>query len=232
MSGSTRPRKPRSTRVSREILSRWIFGRKKGKSVIRSQHDVPPEKVVSFLDFVQALAIREVRVRHRLPLPRIREGGDEARQRYGIEYPLACRHTIDLFGDRRGAGHGHMLVRRPGDLEGIDDACFQLTGREKGHRMLTPVVEMFLDDLHFDPETGRATGYSPMIGPDCRVVLDPRRRFGEPVVEPGGYTAQSLWHATNTEGGIAEAAAAYGISAGEVLLANRDFDSLINWPVV
>ncbi len=59
---------------------------------------------------------------------------------------------------------------------------------------------------------------------DAKIVLNPHRRFGEPIVDPGGYTAETLWHATNIEGGIEAAAEAFGVTLDEVRLANRYFD--------
>jgi uncharacterized protein (DUF433 family) len=86
---------------------------------------------------------------------------------------------------------------------------------------------MFLKDLQFDPDTRFATEYNPMSDDKAKVVLNPRIRFGEPVIMPGGYTADTLWHATNVEGGIEEAAEAYGVTASEVTLANKYFDTLL-----
>lgn len=214
-------------RVTRPVMTRWVFGDNKGKSVIERQFRDSPEKVVTFLDFVQTLAVREVRNRHGLSLQRIRQGVDEARKRYGIEYPLACRHTIYLFSDQTGKGHGHIVIRRPEDDGGVEEQYIQLTGRGKGNLMMLPVVEMFLDDLQFDPGTGLASQFTPMVGENATVVLNPHRRFGEPIIDPGGYTAEALWHATNTEGGIEAAAEAYGVSVGQVILANKYFDMLL-----
>ena len=217
-------------RVSRRIMTRWVFGDIRGKPVIDRQlrDSSDSEKVVTFLDFVQTLAVREVRNRHGLPLQRIRQGVDEARRRYGIDYPLACRHTIYLFSDQKGQGHGHIVIRRPDDNDPIEDQYIQLTGREKGNLLMRTVVEMFLSDLQFDPKTGLASQYSPMSENGASIVLNPHRRFGEPIVDPGGYTAETLWDATNIEGGIEAAAEAYGVTVAEVMLANKYFDTLQN----
>ena len=214
-------------RVSTRVMARWIFGDKQGKPVIKRQLNDPSEKVVTFMDFIQTLAIREIRNRHRLPLPKIREGVEEATTRYNIEYPLARQHTIYLFSDQKGEAHGEILIRRPGDTDGIEEKYVQVTGRAKGNLMIPSVVELFLKDLRFDPETGFASEYTPMTDDGARIVLNPRLRFGEPVVYPGGYTAETLWHATNTEGGIQQAADAFGVSVGEVNLANKYFDYLL-----
>jgi uncharacterized protein (DUF433 family) len=214
-------------RVSQRIMTRWVFGAAGGKPVIERQLRDPSEKVVTFLDFVQTLAVREVRNRHGISLQRIRQGVDEARQRYGIDYPLACRHTIYLFSDLKGKGHGQIVIRRPDDDDSVEDRYVQLTGKDRGNLLMRPVVEMFLQDLRFDPTTGLASQYSPMYEGDARIVLNPHRRFGEPIVDPGGYTAETLWDATNAEGGIEAAAEAFGVTVGEVRLANRYYDTLL-----
>jgi uncharacterized protein (DUF433 family) len=209
-------------RVSQKMMSRWVFGDASGKPVIDRQLRDSSEKAVTFLDFVQTLAVREVRNRWGVSLQRIRQGVDEARQHYGIEYPLACRHKIFLFGDQKTKGHGHIVIRRADD-----DSYVQLTGKDRGNLLMGPIVEMFLEHLQFDPKTGLASEYCPMSEGVARILLNPHRRFGEPVVDPGGYTAETLWDATNTEGGIEAAAEVFGITVGEVRLANRYFDTLL-----
>lgn len=215
-------------RVSSRMMSRWVFGEASGKPVIERELRHSPEKVVTFLDFVQTLAIREVRNRHGISLQRIRQGIDEARQRYGIEYPLARPHTIFLFSDRKGQGHGQIVIKQPDDTDPVEDRYIQLTGNGRGNFLIRQVVELFLDNLAFDPETGLASRYTPLETPlGSSVVLDPRRQFGEPTVNPGGYTAETLWNATNIEGGIEAAAVAYGVTSDEVRLANQYFDMLL-----
>ena len=214
-------------RVSPKIMTRWIFGDSKGKPVVDSQLQDPSGKVVTFLDLVQTLAVREVRNRHKISLQKIRMAVDQARDHYQIEYPLACRHTIFLFGDQKGQGHGEIVIRLTGEI-GKEDRHVQLTGPGRGNLLMRPVVEMFLQDLKFDPRTRLASQYSPMTNGDASIVLNPHRRFGEPIVDPCGYTAEALWHATNTEGGIEEAAGAYGVTVAEVELANRYFDGLMS----
>ncbi len=213
-------------RVSPRMMTRWVFGDTQGKPVIERQLQDSKEKIVTFLDFVQALAVREVRCRYGLPLQRIRQGVDVARERYQLEYPLACEHRIYLFSDQQKSGHGHMVIRLEGDNEGFDDQFIQITGKDKGARLMRSVVEMFLDDLTFDPVTKFATHYRPMTDNGISVLLDPHRRFGEPLIEPSGYTAEALWHATNSEGGLEAAAEAFGVTIQEVEMANRYYDGL------
>ncbi len=214
-------------RVSPKVMHRWVFGDKDGQPVIKRQYCSPADDVVTFLDFIQTLAVREVRNRHGLSLQKIRKGIDAARERYGIEYPLAKRHTIYLFSDQHGGGHGEMVIKLPDDKDPIKNDYVQLTGKDEKNYLMVRVVEMFLDDLEFDPGTGLASLYEPITHKGAKIVLDPRRLFGEPVVEPGGYTARTLWNATNTEGGIEEAAEAYGVGREEVEVANIFYDNLM-----
>ncbi len=214
-------------KVSSNVMTRWVFGNSSGKPVIERQLRDSSEKTVTFLDLIQTLAVREVRQGYRVPLQRIRDGVDEAIQRYGIDYPLAKRHEIFLFGDPETPGHQHLVIRLEGDKAGTPLEYIQLTGRHKGNRLIGPVAEMSLNDLTFDPVSKLASRYRPMVDGDISVVLDPTRRFGEPLIEPGGYTAESLWHATSVEGSLDDAASACGLSVKEVEMANRYFESLL-----
>ncbi len=214
-------------RVSRRVMKRWVFGDSESRPVIDRQFSDSDGKVVSFLDFVQILAVREIRNRHGLSLQKIRRGVDAATERYGISLPLARQHTIYLFGDQRGEGHGEMVIRLPEDPNDLATQFVQLTGQGKESRLIGPVVETFLADLAFDPASNLASKYSPMTCDGASIVLDPHRRFGAPLVDPGGYTVEALWDATNVEGGIEKAAEAYGVGVAEVMLANRYYDGLI-----
>jgi uncharacterized protein (DUF433 family) len=214
-------------RVSRRMMTRWVFGGSDGKAVIERQLLDSDDKIVTFLDFVQTLAVREVRYRYRLPLPRIREGVDRARKQYGLKHPLAHKHRIFLFSDQQHQGHGHIVIRLENDQEGVEDQYVQLTGYDRCNFLFKPIVEIFLDDLTFDDNTELATQYRPMRDGRASVLIDPHRRFGEPVIEPSGYTVEALWHATNVEGGLEAAAESYGVAVEEVALANKYYDFLM-----
>jgi uncharacterized protein (DUF433 family) len=211
-------------RISTQKMKRWVLGTTGGEPVIAAQVG---NDTITFLDFVQTLAIREIRQRHALPLQRIREGIDEAREKYKLPYPLARRHAIFLFSDQRRSGHGHIVIRLEGDEDGLDDRYVQLSGKHKGNYLMKQVVEMFLDDLTFDATSHLASQYRPMRSTSTAVLMDPHRRFGEPIVEASGYSVEALWHATNAEGSLEAAASEYGVSVEEVELANKYYASLL-----
>ena len=192
-------------RVSPEMLRRWLFGSGRGTAVIDPQYD-SDEKLVSFLDLVQALAIREIRIQRSVPLKKFREAIKVARERFRLDHPFARRHCTYLWGNE--------LVIRPSG-----DEFVEASGRHRGQRLFT-FVEMYLKDLSFNPD-GLANRYQVYVSPaGVPVVMDPRKRFGEPLL-PSGYSVQSLWEAITIEGGIDRAAQAYGVPPAEVEAAYR-----------
>ena len=219
-------------RVSTRLMKRWIFGDSQGDSVVVPQIDEHDEgKVITFLDFVQALAIRSIRSNFKIPLQKIRQAVQQARDNFGVEYPFAMRHTTFLFSDKKLKGHGEIVIRIQGrGIENEDEfkeKYIQLSGKNRGNLMMNQIVEVYLDDLNFD-DSGIATQYCAWKQNEGTVVMNPHTRFGEPVIPSCGYTAQTLYEASINEGSLDAAAEAYGVSRDDVKLAWSYFDHLKN----
>lgn len=204
-------------RVKRPMMRRWVFGDGQGEPVITPQIQ-NDEKLISFLDFVQTLAIRTIRRNKLVPLQRIREAMDFARERFGMQYPFAMRHTTYLWGDS-------IVIVPPGADPNEEVKYVEATGRHKGSILLKPIVEVYLEDLSFNPATGLAEQYEIFERHGIPITMNPHRRFGEPLL-PSGYSARTIWDAVEIEGGVCEAATAYGISREEVEAAMRFLDAL------
>jgi uncharacterized protein (DUF433 family) len=58
-------------------------------------------------------------------------------------------------------------------------------------------------------------------------VMNPKHRFGEPLLEGCGYTPEVLFEAAKTEGSIEAAAKAYGVSKEQVEVCVDYFDYLL-----
>lgn len=213
----------RYARVTPQVVNRWVYGDNRGRAVLHAQ--IPEfgkgeENLVTFLDFVQAMAIRSIRhdqrFKKRISLQRIRTVVDLAAEEYKIEHPLARKHKTYLFEDD--------IVIRLDD----GDTLIQITGRYKKNQLLNEVVELYAEDLSYD-KTGLANRYVPMRSNDGNrsVELNPRVRFGEPVVCPCGYSVDALVGAVLTEGGENRAARAYGVAPEDVKLALRYNDWLL-----
>src|SRR5205823_770054 len=87
-----------------QTMGRWLFGDRQGEAVLRPQLAEANERIVTFLDFIQALHIRQIRTdtKYRIPLTKIREAIETARETYDVVYPLAMDHTTFLYGKEIG----------------------------------------------------------------------------------------------------------------------------------
>lgn len=85
------------------------------------------------------------------------------------------------------------------------------------------VAELYMKDVGFDPD-GLANLYTAYEWSEFVVKMDPRLRFGEPLLPTCGYSAQALWEASIAEGSIANAAKVYKVKEGEVETACRYID--------
>lgn len=201
-------------RVTTALMTRWLFGTASGDAVILPQFGTD-ERLVSFLDLIQTLAVREIRRHHKVPLPKFRQAIKFAEDTLGLYYPFARQHCTYLYNDD--------LVIRP--IQDKDDFV-EASGKRKGQRLL-PFVEMYLKSLDFAPD-GLAYKYRIFTSNHPKVVavtMDPKVRFGEPLL-PSGYTAMTIYGAIKTEGGVDQAAKAYGISVDEAEAAYQFADHL------
>jgi len=213
-------------RVPTRTLSRWIYGDATGEQVILPQlNESDSEKVVTFLDFVQTLAIRRIRQERRVTLPKLREAYFRAKEEFRVPYPLALDNTrIGLFGPPDDMSKQEIYIC----LEKSEDAVrqyFQLTGKKHGNQLLGEVVTTYSKRLIYD-ESGLASKFIAYKNDDGKIVMDPAIRFGEPFSEDIGYTARTLFDAYQSEGSVARAAEVYGVPPKQVELAVEFFDYL------
>jgi hypothetical protein len=200
-------------RIPPVTLQRWLYGNRMGKRVMRPEIPNSAEKFVTFVDFVQALAIHDIRVVHNVSLQKIRDAVDRAEKQYSVQHPFARKHTTYLF-------EGEIIIR----LED-DDSLIQVSGTHANQPVMQPIVELFLRDVGYDAE-GLVTWYRAYAWRNLEVRMNPRLRFGEPIVVSCGYSAQALAHACVTEGSIDSAASALGVTIDEAEIGLRYFDHI------
>lgn len=200
-------------RVRTQTLNRWLFGDAHGESVVAAQLKGGDEKLVTFLDFVQALAIRAIRMQYpKISLQKIRKAVDLATERIGVQHPLARVHKTFVYDERE-------IV-----LE-VDNQLIQLSGKFSGNLLIGPIAELYLERLEFG-EDGFASDFRAWGFDERCIRMNPHKRLGEPIVVSCGYTAHALWEASIVEGGIAAAAKAYGVAPDDVKLACDYYDHL------
>ncbi len=202
--------------IPTQTIVRWLFGMGGGQAVLSPQLS-EEDKLVTFLDFVQAMSVRSIRLMKKTPLQRIRDAVSAASQEFEIEFPLAARHRIFFLGEE--------IIINVGDQE--SKKYLQVTGRHKSNFVLTEVAEFFKENLFFDDVLGLASSYRPFEYKNCGIVMDPTIRFGEPYLPSCGYSAQSLMDAYQSEGGLEPAAKAYSVQVHEVETAVRFYDHIL-----
>ena len=164
-------------RLSPRSLRRWLDGEGEQEPALTRRMPRNDAEVLGFIDFIQALAIRAIRNDGKLSLQKVRQTITEA-EKPGISYPFARQHQTYLFAD-------DVVIKL------IDGRLIQVTGKYKRQHLIKPVVELFLDDLVFDPETGLANQYVPLKNGKREIVINPAINYGVPVVMPGGYTVNA-----------------------------------------
>jgi uncharacterized protein (DUF433 family) len=199
-------------RIRTQLMNRWVFGDKAGDPVLRAEEEVSEEKIVSFIDFVQAMAVRSIRLEHKVPLRKIRQALTKAEKDYGLPYLFARQHMTFLF-------NGEIFVKRG------EDEMIEMSGKGAGRRAFKKIIELYMKDLIFD-DKGLASAYSAFEWRGNKIVMNPHVRFGEPMVGSSGYSARALWDAYQAEGDAEAVVKAYGVKTEEVEAACRYFDVL------
>ena len=212
-------------RVRTNTMNRWIYGDHSGESVFDPELQTD-DKVVTFLDFVQALAIKRIRQERKIPLSKIRTAFVKARDEYGASHPLALDHTlIGLFGPPNDTSKQEIWIC----LEPDDDDArkyFQLTGKQHGNQLIGEVIRTYTHRLTYD-KSGLANRFTIFNPKDSgEVIMDPLLRFGEPFMKSCGYTARTLFDAYIAEGSVQHTADIYGVDPKEIELAVEFFDYL------
>jgi uncharacterized protein (DUF433 family) len=176
-------------------LQRWVHGTPRREPLVMAEFPEHRE-VVSFLDMVQSMAIRDMR-----------------REHPDIDKPFAQRHDTYIIETTKQVG-----FRLPGD---DPDHVMQVSGEHKGNYVHARMLDKYLKVLEFD-SNGTANRYIPLKGSgNRRVVLDPAVRLGQPRVEPSGLLVEALVEALDVEGHADEVAWWYEIDREQVLLAAK-----------
>lgn len=193
--------------ISSHKLSRWAFGAGRYPSVFDSQ--LQAHRLISFYDLVQAMAVDRARARG-ISLRKVRKAIQRAQEDYGLALPLAYKHI--LYFDRE------LHIE-------LAESIIELTGPVRGQSMMQKIMEPFMERLCFD-ERGLARAYTPFERYGRKVVLDPKRQFGQPLVEATGYRADVLANAYKVEGTVESVMEEFNVGSEDVNIAVDYMNSL------
>ena len=133
------------------------------------------------------------------------------------------KHTTFVFGDLSDNRGSARIIICP-DSENRDE-LIQASGDGKGNKIISEVAELHSKDLFYGDDN-IANAYRAWQKGNKTISMNPKRQFGEPMVDGTGYSAQALYHAYLTEGGIDAAAKEYGVDPGDIEVALSYFDHL------
>jgi uncharacterized protein (DUF433 family) len=207
-------------------MTRWTYSPIPGQAVIDPELGDTEGKTLTFLDFVQTLAIGRLRTDVRISLQKIRDAYNRAKEEFKVEFPFALKTTrFGLFGPPHDIKRQELFICIGRD---DDDTAkyFQLTGKKRGNQLIREVVRTYARHITFDQATDLATKYVPFERGAYRIIMDPTVRFGEPYLEACGYTARTLYDAYRVERSLQRTAAMYGVTEQEIEVAIDYFDIL------
>jgi len=200
------------SRVSQATLNRWLFGTTHRKALRKPLLDTANGKYVSFIEFVEAMAVGELR-RMGISLQKIREAIDTANKTYRIEHPFAHKtHKTFAIGK-------DLYIT----IDGVDPVG--LTGIDKFQTSSKQILEVYMKGLSFGPDN-LANSFTAFANKASLITMTPSKLFGEPLVVRCGYSAQTLWNAANEEGSMEVAARNYGVEEEDVETACLYWNSL------
>jgi uncharacterized protein (DUF433 family) len=201
-------------------LCYWLYGDRSHAALRGSLIPKTEGRFLTFLEFVEALAVRTLRNTYGLSLQKIRGALELAKQEYHVDYPFANReHKTFLIGSDL-----HIIV-------GDNLNPVQITGKNKRQQSMRQCIEQFMRDLQFDDKR-TAVSYIAYRYPvpneqrTINVTMNPRYCFGDPVVEGTGHRAETLWRASVAEGSEQRASELYEVKLDEVIAACRYCDEV------
>ena len=163
--------------TAQQIL-RWTRGSGPNEPLWNAHFQFLDEDVteISFLDLVEVRVVTALR-RADVSLQAIRFAIDFAKDRYGIDRPLASQ-SFKTDGTE-------ILMEA---LEG-DKNLISLSKRRPGQKVFKDIIFQSLNDLEYEDETAarwRPRGYS-------AVIIDPDRRFGDPILDDFGLSTGTIY---------------------------------------
>lgn len=195
--------------ITNQKVRGWYRGWPRGSDkLIQSEYEgLFDSPTVSFLDFVDAAVALTLNAKHGVSIPMIRKLRKKLSTELGTSHPFA-RKDFFIF-----------PVSRPiifiGDAQTTGD--YELIEVLMQQRAFPKLMLPFLSKVEYDDATKLAQVF-PLLG---SVILDPRRKYGKPIVRGTGMPTALLhecYVATQSEDEVADW---YNVTTEDVLEAVR-----------
>src|ERR1700741_5446546 len=125
------PEAARYAKIHQNSLRNWFAGGSDRSPLREAAIHSPDFKAITFLDLIEAVAIRSFRVNYNVSFQKIREALRNAKDRYNIDHPFAHeKHKTVLVGKEL-----HIFL--PED----ENNPVQLTGKGSGQKSMRPCID-------------------------------------------------------------------------------------------
>lgn len=154
---------------------------------------------LSFFDLIELRVVRAFR-RAGISLQAIRFALALANKRFGVTHPFS---TMKFKTD------GNEILMEALEKDGN---LVSLSKKRPGQKVFLEIVEQSLNELEY--EEGKSVRWRPSAAPN--VVIDPKRKFGSPILEKSGIETSMLFREFGEFQDIAYLSKIYEISASFV----------------
>lgn len=161
--------------TSQEVL-RWTRGSGPNGPLWSAHYsELDDTTEISFFDLIELRVVKAFRGAG-ISLQSIRYAIDFAQDKYGVEHPLSSlRFKTD----------GREILMEALEQDGN---YVSLSKRQPGQKVFTEIVRQSLRDLEYDDQT--VARWRPSIAKF--VVIDPKRSFGDPILDEFGVSTEVL----------------------------------------
>lgn len=172
----------RITGVTMSSILRWIDTE---HGVIHRTLD-PSEHTLTFRELMEIQFVKMFRTEG-LPLQTIRKLSENAAKKFKTDYPFSSRRF-----DTDGKTIFATLIKKHGKGKVVEDL-------RHGQLVFDPIIRPFFRKLDYR-SAKEVSRYWP-LEKSGRVVLDPQRKFGQPIDATSGVSTRAIYEATKAGGG-------------------------------
>ena len=203
--------------VSTSTFSTWARGyerRPPGRRVVRGEQIVtafpsrPGDACVPFVGLTEGLVLAAIR-KTGVPLQRIRPALDALQREFGLAHALASRR---LYTD--GAEVLFDISERTRQVLDADQARRLIVARNNQY-VFNEVIDSYLRRIEYGSDD-YATRVSLPAYATTRVVVDPRRGFGQPIFAKGGARVEDALSLFRAGESLETVAAEFGVPIEDV----------------
>ncbi len=156
---------------------------------------------ISFVNLLELHVLKAMRIKHALPMPRIKRALTELQQQYGCEYPLLQRNFL--------TDGLNLLIKQ-------DDSIINLS--RSSQQVIQEVVDVYLRRIEIGTHAAKLYPFvaSEEANEPRDIVISANLSFGRPVIAGTGISTEIIAARFQARESISDLADEYGLSPQKV----------------